>query len=86
MHRLRPFIVAGLVLSGSLLALASPASGQQDVPTVEVVKVNGAIDGVLADFLLGEIDRAEAASSTPRAPWTGTPCRSPSGSTMPKCP
>lgn len=64
MRLLRLSILTGLVVSGPVLALASPASGQADVPSVEVVKVNGALDRVLVDFLVGEIGRAEAADST----------------------
>ncbi|MEX2101798.1 MAG: NfeD family protein [Actinomycetota bacterium] len=59
-----------LLVFAFLCALGSPAAGQNDapdpgeVPTVEVVKVNGALDRVLTDFLLGELADAEASGST----------------------
>jgi membrane-bound serine protease (ClpP class) len=68
-HVRRTLLLWVLVVAFQALAIpeafgqeaSPPADG---VPTVEVVKVNGALDRVLVDFLLGEIGEAETAGST----------------------
>jgi membrane-bound serine protease (ClpP class) len=62
MRRLAPL----LVLLGGLLAVSAPASAAtvSARATVDVVKVEGAIDRTMADYLDGSLAEAEASGST----------------------